>query len=95
MRKIYSETPEAIFVPTSYENEPNDFPNARGFYKCVKYLGAGEHEPRCINIFPRVTFHADPLIFAERGSTTIESITYGEDDIETGYIWTDRFVDEL
>jgi len=87
MRKIYSATPETVFVPISSGDEPNEYPNARGFYKCIKYIGAGGFEPRCVDNFPDKALHADPLIFAKSGDRHIESITYGENDVEPKILW--------
>jgi len=91
MRNIYSSTPESIFLPKRSEGKPRDYPYAQGFYRCIEYVGAGKYKPRCVKEkkFPNIVFHADPLIFARSGGTLIESITYGEDDAETRYIWRD------
>jgi len=68
-------------------DEPNEYPNARGFYKCTKYIGTGGFEPRCVDNFPDKALHADPLIFAKSGDRHIESITYGENDVEPKILW--------
>jgi len=81
MRNIYSAMPEAVFVPI--QDEPD--PNAQGFYRCAEYIGAGVFRPRCAD--KNEVLHADPLVFAKRENAIIESITYGENDVETKLLW--------
>lgn len=77
---IFSERQECIFVPITGDDEQKEP------YSKVEYIGVSNECNSCW----KYGCHADPLIFAKKpNGELVESITYGENDVETMIAWID------
>jgi len=80
--KVYEAQQRCYFVPII------GVENAREYFGNVEYWVNSGQGTQCSTLKYSYGFHTDPLIFARTSDgRLVESITYGEDDVETTLAW--------